>query len=171
MRFIRGLTMTVVFCVLVSASLSQQTLATITSTNATCDGAAKYYCAYVTWDEHGSYVDFVSRFWKGGLGGSGCPTYCTTKDWQLWWLQDWYWNGSSWQWQRNFGSSPWYQNGLMSAWHNWSGYTLNQPALINFRFQYHDYYPDTGQNYYWCSPQLDHRLDIVSSYPVGGGTC
>lgn len=165
----RNLSIVVVLAIVISASLSQK--ASASSTGTTCDSVPKYYCAYVDYTNNGSYVTYVNRMWEGALGGSGCPTYCTTKNWQVWWVQDWTWGGSNWTWLRNWGASAWYANCCLGTWHDYYGTDINQPALVNFKFQYQDYYPDTGRYVYWCSPQLDHRLDSGYSYPTGTGTC
>lgn len=167
MRKLRRLAIAATLGLLLSTLTAMPVQAAQTST--TCDSVPKYYCAYVVYVDEGGYVDNLSRAWEGALGGSGCPTYCTTKDWRIWWVQDWTWNGSGWSFQRNFGQSSWYQNGSFLGYNTYNGYTISTPALVNFMFCYHDYYSDTGTNVYWTSPQLDHYLDGSAPDQVGGG--
>lgn len=151
--------------VVVGASLLGAGIAkAFTQTPWTCDGVPKYYCATIEYDNYGSYASVLDRWWKGARDGGA-------QRWQLYWLQDWSWDGSRWVFQRNFGQSGWNSNIDLSTapWYSHQGYTITQPALINYKLRYYEC-DHMGLNcYYWCSPQLDHRLWDNTSAQIGQG--
>jgi hypothetical protein len=141
-----------------------------------CDGVPKYYCDTVGYNNAGAYVDNISRTYQGALGGSGCPTYCTQKNWQIYWVQDWSCTSfpSGCTWQRNFGEGPTHDNCCLtgSAWYEIAGYTINQQAVINMKFRWFEKqlsYP--YDPYTTCSQQQDHYLFNNTSAEIGSPSC
>lgn len=165
-----GVRRTAVFSALVvmvvTSTLLGNEAKALTQTPWTCDGIPKYFCATVEYDNFGSYVNVQSRWWKGAIDGGA-------NRWQIWWVQDWTKVGGTYNWVRGWGQGSWLNNVQLSTapWYRIQGFSINQPALINFRLRYYACDAMGFNCWYWCSPQLDHYLDTNTSAPLAGAPC
>lgn len=133
--------------------LLSSSVALANNTPSVCDSEVKYYCSYVNYDANvlGGW-NINHRYYKGGRDGGA-------QRWQLYYARDWYWGGSEWVLQTDWGQSGWNTNIPLDG----SCY-----GSVTMRTRY---YECTDHCYYWCSNIMEHDLWLGSSLQFGNNDC
>lgn len=138
---------------LVTVLLSWAGVAYANTTTTICDqnSPAKYWCSRVQYTSRTGGWTITDREYKGAIDGGA-------QKWQLYWVKDWQWNGSSWDYLGGWGSQPWHTNVNFDGW--WTISTdrdVSTQSAVTGQHHYQEYTPDAGW-YYWCSEKWEHYL-------------
>jgi hypothetical protein len=161
---IRHLAVAVVMSVFLVA-LTGSVASAIIGATVVCDqspGGAKYYCTYVNYNANslGGW-NINHRYYMGAIDGGASR-------WQLWYYRDWYWNGSQWILQTDWGSSGWYENITFDQWREQGyGVSIAYYGALTARTRYYE--PVSGT--FWCSLIMEHDLWTGNAYGWGTGAC
>jgi hypothetical protein len=127
----------------------------------TCDTTPKYWCVHINYDPGSGTATVYNRWYEGAIDGGA-------KEWRREWTTDYHWDGSIWATVRSWGYGTTYADAFLGHWEALESGTIDQPASVMVRLQYHEY---IGYWYYWCSNQNEHHLEDNTSLVWGNSTC
>jgi len=155
----RNLAIRLLIALMLAAIVSVLLVPSISATRYTgqqCDITPKYYCTQVAydafWDEglQTYWYPAWDRLYKGGIDGGAIF-------WEMWYSNDYQWNGSYWEQIASFGSVGPYYNIPLSGW-----YTVGNDdwmlggGLVIMRIRFRECL--SGSCYYWDEGEKYHYL-------------
>lgn len=115
---------------------------------------SKYTCHYIIYDVSPPTYTTLGRYYQGSRGCNAGS--CGAQRWQLYYANDYYWNGSSWVFSYAAGESGWYTNGTFDGYHLAGGTNaMNGGGLVQMQNQF---YECTTSCYYWVDSNTNHYL-------------
>lgn len=115
---------------------------------------SKYTCHYIIYDVSPPTYTTLGRYYQGSRGCNGGS--CGAQRWQLAYANDFYWDGSSWQFSAGYGPSGWYYNDTFDGYKIIGGTNaMNGGGLVDMQNQF---YECTSTCYYWSDVTTHHYL-------------
>ncbi len=108
-----------------------------------CDATPKYWCTHVIY----TGTTLHERDFLGARDGGA-------QKWRLYYINDYYWNGSGWTWNSIYGPGAWHTNIAFDFWRCYCGDEyLPNGGRVQMQLEY---YECTDGCYTWKSSEMNH---------------